>query len=184
MNNTIQFHSGTPATEVLRLSKDGIWANPDIPADDAAKLVLEAIDDNIKILVQKAVQTEREACAKVVEEIEARCVAEDVDDLPLEHVAAAIRARGQAEQALDKKAENARELGLDYEPAPVQEPLMAPEGKCKECLTYNGHQDGCSHATPPAAQPAVPDAFGTREGEHPEYIQGWNDCRQAMLRHN
>jgi len=26
------------------------------------------------------------------------------------------------EQALDKKAENARELGLDYEPAPVQEP--------------------------------------------------------------
>jgi hypothetical protein len=39
---------------------------------------------------------EREACAKVVEEIEARCVAEDVDDPSLEHVAAAIRARGQA----------------------------------------------------------------------------------------
>jgi hypothetical protein len=37
------------------------------------------------------------------------------------------------------------------------------------------------HTTQPAAQPAVPDAFGTREGEHPEYIQGWNDCRQAML---
>jgi hypothetical protein len=33
----------------------------------------------------------------------------------------------------------------------------------------------------PAAQPAVPDAFGTREGEHPQYIEGWNDCRQAML---
>jgi hypothetical protein len=65
MNNTIQFHSGTPATEVLRLSKDGIWANPEIPADDAAKLVLEAIDANIKILVQKAVLAEREACAKV-----------------------------------------------------------------------------------------------------------------------
>jgi hypothetical protein len=67
MKNTIQFHSGTPATEVLRLSKDGIWANPDIPADDAAKLVLEAIDANIKILVQKAVLAEREACAKVCE---------------------------------------------------------------------------------------------------------------------
>ena len=39
---------------------------------------------------------EREACAKVVEKIEARCVAKDVDDPPLEHVAAAIRARGQA----------------------------------------------------------------------------------------
>jgi len=33
----------------------------------------------------------------------------------------------------------------------AQQPLMEPEGKCKECLTYNGHQDGCSHATPPAA---------------------------------
>jgi hypothetical protein len=36
------------------------------------------------------------------------------------------------------------------------------------------------NAAPPA-QPAVPDAFGTREGEHPEYIQGWNDCRAEML---
>lgn len=36
--------------------------------------------------------------------------------------------------------------------------------------------------TPPAAQPAVPDAFGTREGEHPQYVQGWNDCRAEMLR--
>ena len=113
--------------------------------------------------------------------------------------------------ALDKKAENARQVGLDYEPvpenfmdalkfdvamrdaAPVQEPVawavhyngpiplftktkaeaeawggnyilplyttppaqpapvQEPEGKCKECLTYNGHQDGC-HAAPPAAQ--------------------------------
>jgi hypothetical protein len=33
-----------------------------------------------------------------------------------------------------------------------------------------------------AAQPAVPDAFGTREGEHPQYVQGWNDCRAEMLR--
>jgi hypothetical protein len=30
--------------------------------------------------------------------------------------------------------------------------------------------------------PPVPDAFGTREGEHPQYIQGWNDCRAEMLR--
>jgi hypothetical protein len=36
--------------------------------------------------------------------------------------------------------------------------------------------------TPPAAQPAVPDAFGTREGEHPQYVQGWNDCRAEMLK--
>jgi hypothetical protein len=37
------------------------------------------------------------------------------------------------------------------------------------------------HSLPPA-QPAVPDAFGTREGEHPQYIQGWNDCRAEMLK--
>ena len=36
---------------------------------------------------------EREACAKVVDAIEARCVAKDVDDPPLAHVSAAIRAR-------------------------------------------------------------------------------------------
>jgi hypothetical protein len=36
--------------------------------------------------------------------------------------------------------------------------------------------------TTPPAQPAVPDAFGTREGEHPQYIQGWNDCRAEMLK--
>jgi len=33
-----------------------------------------------------------------------------------------------------------------------------------------------------AAQPAVPDAFGTREGEHPQYIEGWNDCRAETLK--
>ena len=67
-SNSIQFYSGSAGIEVLRLSKDGIWANPDIPADEAAKLVLEAIDYNIKLLIQKAVEEEREACAKVCEE--------------------------------------------------------------------------------------------------------------------
>jgi len=36
--------------------------------------------------------------------------------------------------------------------------------------------------TTPPAQPAVPDAFGTREGEHPQYVQGWNDCRAETLK--
>jgi hypothetical protein len=38
-------------------------------------------------------------------------------------------------------------------PMAEQQPLMEPQGRCRECLTYNGHHDGCSHATPPA-QPA------------------------------
>ncbi len=44
---------------------------------------------------KQLILAEREACAVVVEAIEARCVAKDVDDPPLAHVAAAIRNRGQ-----------------------------------------------------------------------------------------
>jgi hypothetical protein len=54
---------------------------------------------------------------------------------------------------------------LLHQPAPVQEPVRwsdyEPDGR---------------------RYPAVPDAFGTREGEHPQYIQGWNDCRAEMLK--
>ena len=60
---------GGASKEVLRLSKDGIWANPDIPADEAAKLVLAAIDQNIKVMVDKAVEAEREACAKICDDL-------------------------------------------------------------------------------------------------------------------
>ncbi len=44
------------------------------------------------LMCKKMVDFEREACAKLVDAIEARCIAEDVDA----HVAAIIRARGQA----------------------------------------------------------------------------------------
>ena len=50
--------------EILRITKKGVWANPDIPVDEAAKKVLEAIDHNIKVLVQKAVEEEREKVAQ------------------------------------------------------------------------------------------------------------------------
>jgi hypothetical protein len=49
----------------------------------------------IQEIAAKVRADEREACAKVVDDIESRCIAEDVDDPPLKHVASAIRARGE-----------------------------------------------------------------------------------------
>jgi hypothetical protein len=89
--NTIYFSSGEPRVEVLRLSKDGIWANPDIPADDAAKFVLNAIGYNIEVLVQKAVAEEREACAQMLE-----AASKTGKIISCTSAAEAIRARGQA----------------------------------------------------------------------------------------
>jgi hypothetical protein len=52
--------------------------------------------EQMRAFAEKAVKAEREACAKLVDDIEARCIAKDVDDPPLENIAAAIRARGVA----------------------------------------------------------------------------------------
>jgi len=90
MKDTIRFWGDQSATEVLRLSAEGIWANPDIPADDAAKLVLAAIEYNIKVLVQKAVEAEREECAKWAD-----LVAREIDNTnnTATYIASGIRAR-------------------------------------------------------------------------------------------
>jgi phage gp29-like protein len=59
--NTVQFYGGPePRTEVLRLSQDGIWANPDIPCDEAAKKVLEAIDGYVKGMVERVREEARQ----------------------------------------------------------------------------------------------------------------------------
>jgi hypothetical protein len=63
--NITTFYCGPSPLEILRITKEGIWANPDVPVDEAAKKVLKAIDHNIKVLVQKAVENEREECAKI-----------------------------------------------------------------------------------------------------------------------
>jgi hypothetical protein len=58
---------------------------------------------------------------------------------------------------------------------PAAQPAPAPMAHIVGEIDHNGKV-----WTP--AQPAVPDAFGTREGEHPQYIQGWNDCRAETLK--
>ena len=93
IENSIQFHSGSAGLEVLRLSKNGIWANPDIPADEAAKLVLEAIDCNIKVMVDRAVADEREAIAQSLDK-QADLAADEIDRQWAREMAAAVRARG------------------------------------------------------------------------------------------
>jgi hypothetical protein len=88
---------------------------------------------------------------------------------------------------------------LEEQPAPVQEPVgeahLMQEG-FTHCIWSEAYVPvGTKFYTTPPARPApefvcstglchykaVPDAFGTYEGEHPEYIQGWNDCRAEML---
>jgi len=58
--------------------------------DGFIDITKDELDKFAKLVAAK----EREACAKLVDDIEARCVAKDVDDPPLSHVAAAIRERG------------------------------------------------------------------------------------------
>jgi hypothetical protein len=65
-------------------------------------------------------------------------------------------------------------LAAAAQPAPVQEPDHSDE------LTI-AYMSGVHRGKELAVAQAVPNAFGTREGEHPQYIQGWNDCRAEML---
>jgi hypothetical protein len=83
-------------------------------------------------------------------------------------------------------------INLAAQPAPVQpvgtygeifESMLSllRTGLQRDQQIYMEMKDKPLYTTPPA-QPAVPDAFGTREGEHPQYIEGWNDCRAEMLK--
>jgi len=66
--NSIRFYSpGDTTTEVLRISKDGVWANPDVPTDEAAKKVLEALDSNIKSMIERMRKEELDKCCDLLE---------------------------------------------------------------------------------------------------------------------
>jgi hypothetical protein len=49
--------------EVMRIDKNGVTVNPDLPIDEAAQYVISALNEHINMLVL----AEREACADVVE---------------------------------------------------------------------------------------------------------------------
>jgi hypothetical protein len=94
--DSILFSNIHDRTEILRITKDGVWVNPDMQVDEIAKAVMDAFSSQIKVLVQKAIQEEREACAKVCEGLfqqpppyttYAEAIAQDCAD--------AIRARGE-----------------------------------------------------------------------------------------
>ena len=107
-----------------------------------------------------------------------------------------------ANSALRDAQNRSYQIAKLSQPAPVQEPVarVSLQWLAEMILSDCGHSSNYtplldrvkarieqweranSAPTPPAAQPAVPDAFGTREGEHPQYIEGWNDCRAEMLK--
>ena len=61
--NGIILHFGSK--EIMRITRDGIWVNPDISVDDAATAVLAAIDTNIFLLLEAERERERERCAQL-----------------------------------------------------------------------------------------------------------------------
>jgi hypothetical protein len=86
---------------------------------------------------------------------------------------------GEQELHFDKQCVGETQAPLYTTPpaAPVQPIIGSYLQKDNSQFKFSNYEpDGVHHN-----KPAVPDAFGTREGEHPQYIQGWNDCRQAMM---
>jgi hypothetical protein len=90
----------------------------------------------------------------------------------LEQLVALVRADERALAAPVQKA-----MPENWFAAPVQKAM--PEnwfaGMPKEY-----REEAWRVVTPPAAQPAVPDAI-IEAGESPDYRDGWNDCRALML---
>jgi hypothetical protein len=165
---------------------------------EAMKLALEALENSVDLVREDAYQAEKLYGNYPTRQGKVNGLKVLADD----HEKAIIALqKALANEALDKKAENARELGLDYEPvpenfmdalkfdvamrdaAPVQEPVAWVEYETgNQTKRPQNCGTGYCSCIECVMEPAVPDAFGTREGEHPQYVQGWNDCRAEMLK--
>lgn len=66
---SITFHPGDPMKEVMRIDRHGVRVNPEYSVDEATQHVLNALTRHIQHTVKHAVEQEREACAKMAEEV-------------------------------------------------------------------------------------------------------------------
>ena len=96
--NTIVFMA-QPTKEVMRITADRIFIAEGVTVDEATQGVISALEAYVQNLVQRAVAAEREACAKVCDDLPVPPYVPDKDahiwDLTSLDCAAAIRARGQ-----------------------------------------------------------------------------------------
>jgi hypothetical protein len=61
--------------------------------------------------------------------------------------------------------------------------LKPPEDVIERFKAFEALVRADERAQALAAQPAIPDAIHhTDLSEHPQYIEGWNDCRAEMLK--
>jgi hypothetical protein len=91
----------------------------------------------------------------------------------IEHFAELVRADEREQIALDKMAENARELGLDYEPVCDKDPQGCWSVRCqlgKKCKN-----------TPPAAQPAPVQPMAHIVGEIDHAGKVWKPAQRQWV---
>lgn len=91
----ITFYSQGNPDEVMRISSEGVKVNPKFTTDEATDAVIKALDMWVKDLVAKAVETEREACAKVAWDYGWKLVDSDEAQSAAVEITDAIRDRGK-----------------------------------------------------------------------------------------
>jgi hypothetical protein len=79
-----------------------IWQNEVLEMAEQSGLFAFSAGESLKfkafakLVEERTAAKEREACAKLVDDIEWKCITDDVDDPSLKEVVKAIRARGKA----------------------------------------------------------------------------------------